>query len=213
MIESAPLEAGNRIKFQNFGKSNYRSREVGEALRILERVMLLYLLYPVTTGELPLLIDKRKSPKLQFIDTGLLTYIAGLSEGLFNFSDLNSKYQGKIAEHIVGQELLAENSLQHRPPRFWVREKSGSSAEVDFLYECRGIVVPVEVKSGKTGTLRSLLQYMDGSDTPLAVRLYSEYIYKQKLKTPSGREFTLFGFTDNRTKGSGSKEVVYNTVA
>ena len=191
VIESAPMEAGNRIKFQNFGKSNYRSREVGEALRTLERAMLLYLLYPVTSDELPLLPDKRKSPKLQFVDTGLLTYIAGLTEGLYHFTDLNALYQGKIAEHIVGQELLAAHSRQHRPPHFWVREKSGSSAEVDFVYEYKGSVIPVEVKAGKTGTLRSLLQYMDETDVPLAIRLYNDYVYKQTVTTPAGREFIL----------------------
>jgi uncharacterized protein len=191
VIESAPFETGNRIRFHSFGKSNYRSREAGEALRTLERVMLLYMLYPVTSGELPLLVDKRKSPRLQYIDTGLLNYAAGLSEKFMSFSDLNSIYQGKAAEHVVGQELLAKNLRDHRPPTFWVREKPGSTAEIDFLYEYRGMAVPVEVKSGKTGTLRSLLRYMDETDVPVAVRLYADVVQKQIVHTPSGREFIL----------------------
>ncbi|MCP5102610.1 MAG: AAA family ATPase, partial [bacterium] len=81
-IESAPLEAGRRIKFQGFGQSNYKSREMGEALRTLERAMLLHLLYPATVTEPPLMADKKKSPRLQFLDTGLINYFVGL-QGYF----------------------------------------------------------------------------------------------------------------------------------
>lgn len=47
-IKAAPFEAGKRIKFQGFGQSNYKSREMGEALRALQQAMLVYLLYPST---------------------------------------------------------------------------------------------------------------------------------------------------------------------
>ena len=59
-IESAPFEAGKRIKFHGFGNSNYRSREMGEALRILERAMLIYLFYPSTATKLPIIPDLKK---------------------------------------------------------------------------------------------------------------------------------------------------------
>jgi len=50
-MQNAPFEAGKRIKFHNFGNSNYRSREIGESLRTLEKAMLLYLIYPTTSFE------------------------------------------------------------------------------------------------------------------------------------------------------------------
>lgn len=71
-LEAAPLEAGKRIKFQGFGRSGYRSREMGEALRILEQAMLIRLIYPMTGTRLPIQPDLRKSPRLQYLDTGLL---------------------------------------------------------------------------------------------------------------------------------------------
>lgn len=190
-IETAPLEAGKRIKFQGFGNSSYRSREMGEALRTLERAMLLYLLYPVTGTELPLLPDKRKSPRLLFLDTGLVNYYAGLQEQYIGISDLGGIYRGRLAEHIVGQQLMAMDSKQHRKPLFWVREKAGASAELDFIHLYKGLPIPVEVKSGKSGTLRSLHEYMRRVDFDLAVRLYAGGISLETVTTRYGKTFRL----------------------
>ena len=68
-IETAPFVAGQRITFSGFGQSNYRSREVGEALRTLQRAMLIHLLYPSTSVEIPIMPDLKKAPRLQFVDT------------------------------------------------------------------------------------------------------------------------------------------------
>ncbi|MDZ7795483.1 MAG: AAA family ATPase [Spirochaetia bacterium] len=68
VIESAANETGTRIKFQGFGNSNYRSREMGEALRHLKRAMFLYLLYPSTDTCVPALPRPKESPRLQIID-------------------------------------------------------------------------------------------------------------------------------------------------
>jgi predicted AAA+ superfamily ATPase len=68
---------------QPIDRSNYRSREMGEALRTLERAMLLYLLYPSTSTGVPALPDKRKAPKLLFLDTGLINYFVGLQSHFF----------------------------------------------------------------------------------------------------------------------------------
>jgi len=190
-IESAPFEAGKRIKFQSFGHSNYRSREMGEALRTLERAMLIYLLYPSTSTEPPIIPDLKKSPRLQFLDTGLINYFVGLQEYFYKAQDLHSFYQGVLAEHIVGQELLAINMSNPRKLSFWVREKKQSNAEVDFVVPFKQYVIPVEVKSGKTGTLRSLHQFINRSNHPYAVRLYAGPLAKTTAETPEGKPYTL----------------------
>ena len=67
IIRSCFFEAGSRIKFQGFGKSNYESREMGEVLRILEKAMLIHLVYPTTQTSLPFLPDIKKSPRLHIL--------------------------------------------------------------------------------------------------------------------------------------------------
>ena len=105
--------------------------------------------------------------------------------------NLHSFYQGLLAEHIVGQELLASDMKRLRKPSFWVREKKQSSAEVDYIVSFKQHIIPVEVKSGKTGTLRSLHQFMNSTNHPFAVRLYAGAIEKTQTSTPEGKSFTL----------------------
>lgn len=188
---TAPHEAGSRIAFAGFGKSNYRSREVSEALKTLEQPMILYLLNPTTTTEILIMPDLRKSPRLQFLDTGLLNFVAGLQGHFFQQEDLHAFYRGKIAEHIVGQELLAAATDIHKKPVFWVRVKKQSSAEVDYLVQHNQLAIPVEVKSGKAGTLRSLHQFIDQSPHPYAVRLYSGKLELMETQTIEGRRYWL----------------------
>jgi predicted AAA+ superfamily ATPase len=187
----APLQAGNRIKFQGFGYSNYKSREVGKSFRLLEKAMLIKLVYPTIATTPPAESEHKKSPKLQFLDTGIVNYAAGLQQYYFSLTDLNSIYSGKIAEHIVGQELLSNNSLINGDLKFWVREKAQSNAEVDYVVPYGRYIIPVEVKSGKTGTLKSLQQYMEITNHSFAVRLYAGKIQTEFLQTPSGKPFTL----------------------
>lgn len=191
VISAMPFEAGNRIKFQNFGQSNYGSREVGEAMRMIEKAMLLHLVYPSTSFALPALPDKRKSPRLHLLDTGLTNYVAGLQKDLLGIQELNSLYQGKIAEQVIGQELLAAKFNVLNELHFWIREKKDSTAEVDFIYTFEGKLIPLEVKSGDTGRLRSLHLFMDGSPHQMAVRLYGGQLRKETIRTPTGKAFSL----------------------
>jgi hypothetical protein len=191
IIRNAFLEAGSRITFQGFGKSNYRSREMSEAFAILEKAMLLNLIYPTTHTQPPALPNRKRSPKLQLLDTGLVNYFAGLQKDLFQSSDLHHVYKGKIAEHIVGQELLAENTSVLHGLHFWVREKKQSNAEVDFILPFGDYLIPIEVKSGAAGRLRSLHQFIDQAPHPYAVRFYSDEVFIDTVKTTAGKPFFL----------------------
>ena len=191
VIKSMSVEAGNRIKFQHFGQSNYGSREVGEAIRTIEKALLLYLVYPCTTTSLPLLPDKKKSPRLQLLDTGLMNHLAGIQKEIIGTQNLDLVYQGKVAEHIVGQELLAAKFNVLSELHFWTREKKEAVAEVDYIYVFDGQLIPIEVKSGATGRLRSLHFFMENSPQHLAVRIYGGKLNIDELKTPKGKVFHL----------------------
>lgn len=184
-------EAGKRIKFEGFGNSNYKSREMGEALRALEKALLIRLIFPQTGARLPMAPDLRKSPRLQVLDTGMLNYFAGIQKDILGTEDLHSVYQGTMIEHMVGQELLAIQHNALNSLNFWVRDKGSSQAEVDYLYSHDGKLVPVEVKSGATGHLRSLHLYMDLAPHDMAVRFYSGEVKITQAKTPAGKSYRL----------------------
>lgn len=183
--------AGQRIQFAGFGQSAYRSREMGEALRALEKVWLVQLIYPTSSATLPLIPDLRKSPRLQILDTGLLNYFVGLQKEMLLTQELSSVYRGIMMEHLSGQELLAHRYEAMSSLAFWSRDKNSSSAEVDFVELFDGMVIPIENKSGKTGTLRSLHQFMEIAPHRFAVRLYAGRLEITEARTPRGQSFRL----------------------
>ena len=68
-------EAGEAITLGNFAKSSYQSREVGEAFRLLEKAMLMELVYPTSSPIQPVIPETRRKPKLIWFDTGNLITI------------------------------------------------------------------------------------------------------------------------------------------
>ena len=76
-----------------------------------------------------------------------------------------------IAEQFVGQHL--QTTLADKPNRelnYWLREGKSSNAELDFVIGLRGEIIPIEIKSGATGSLKSLHQFMGTKNAPLAIR-------------------------------------------
>ncbi|MDD3688019.1 MAG: AAA family ATPase [Bacteroidales bacterium] len=183
--------AAEAITLQNFGGSNYRSREVGAALRTLQKAFLLELVYPVTGTRMPIMPDLRKKPKLMWLDTGLVNFYAGIQTDVFSVQDIQDVWRGRIAEHIVGQELLCLNNSVLAERNFWRRDKDGSDAEVDFVYPFRSKLIPIEVKSGHNAKLKSLHYFMDESPLDLAVRVWSGRLSIDIVKTSKGKEFRL----------------------
>ena len=190
-LESSFYSAGDRIHFEGFGRSRYRSREMSEALKTLEKAMLIYLMYPTTATNLPIEPDHRKSPRLHLIDTGLVNYFAGVQKELFGTQNLNSVYEGKIAEHIVGQELLGQSRTFTNKVQFWVREKKQSNAQIDYVVPFDNYVIPIEVKAGKAGRLRSLHEFIDRASHSYAVRVYSGRLKIDTINTIKGKKFFL----------------------
>lgn len=191
IIKASFAEAGKRIVFQNFGNSNYGSREVGEALRTLEKTLLLHLVYPTVYPTLPVTPDLKKSPRLHVLDTGLMNHFVGIQKDLITTNDLNEVYQGKMIEHLVGQELLAAHFNLLFNLAFWVRQKKDASAEIDYAIEVDGLLIPIEVKSGAIGKLRSLHSFMEIAPHAFAVRLYGGRLKLDTVQTPGGKSFTL----------------------
>jgi len=190
-MRSVFLEAGHRIKFQGFGNAPYSSREVGEALRTFEKALLLHLVYPTTETQVPALPNLRKRPYLQVLDTGLVNYFSGWQTRLLGIRDLQEAYKGRIVQHWVGQMMLANWNEPLEGLLFWVREKRQSSAEVDFLFPFEDKLIPLEVKSGAAGKLKSLHQFMDLCNHHLAIRLYAGPLTTVQPTTPAGKTFKL----------------------
>lgn len=181
----------DRIKFERFGDSNYRSREVGEALRALDLAKIIQLIYPTTALTAPIGPNIKKRPRLQFLDTGLLNHLLGNQAELIQLNSLDDFYRGRIIQHLIYQEYMSIHNDVDIKPYFWVRESPDSNAEVDMIIQHKQQVLPLEIKSGKTGRLRSLHQFINRSDKKIAIRMHSGTFNIEETATPEGRPYTL----------------------
>jgi uncharacterized protein len=191
IMNTAPLSLDKRVKFQGFGNSNYKSREVGECFRMLDDAKIIRLIYPTTDLIPPVQSDVKKSPRLQFLDTGLVNYSLGIQGQLLKMDELSAAFKGALIPHLVTQEIISIQDLTDQKPNFWTREKNQSSAEVDLVYPYEGKLIPIEIKSGATGSLRSLHQFLDAADHSYAIRIYAGKLEVEETKTPAGKPYKL----------------------
>ena len=184
--------AGHRIQFAKFTGSTFKAAEAGNAFRTLEKTLLLELVYPLTSSSLPILPDLKKSPKLLWLDTGLVNYVAGMQEDLLFNKDADELWNGDIAEHVVGQELLGATYNFGEKRMFWVRDAKNSQAEVDFLIRYKSHLLPIEVKTGNNAKLRSLHLFMEEAKETIALRLWNGPMTSDTITKSNGETFTLY---------------------
>ena len=186
-------EAGQAITYNRFGGSNYTSKEIHEALEVLQKAFLLNLDYPVTTVKAPTIPALTRQPKLVWLDSGIMNFSVDIQTEYLQNHSLLDVWKGHAAEQIVAQELRIALDRNYRNEQFyWVRDKKGSTAEVDFVWQHNSSIVPIEVKSGTNAHLRSLHSFMDTADsTNIAIRVWPGNYAIDDVTTPSGKTFRL----------------------
>lgn len=187
ILDTVWFSAGETITFSGFGASSYSSTQIHDAMDCLQRAYLLSLDYPITANLVPALPAKRRSPKLITVDLGITNFVAGVQLEYLQNKELLDTWRGRAAEQIVAQELrvLLDNHFRENQ-YFWVRDKKGAMAEVDFIWQQDGNIVPIEVKAGTNSHLRSLHSFVNLSDGHItAVRVWSGEYVVQDVKTPA----------------------------
>ena len=186
ILDTAWFSGGETITFAGFGGSSYSSTQIHDAMDCLQRAYLLSLDYPVTSTMAPALPAKRRSPKLIMVDLGIANFAAGVQIEYLQNKDLLDTWRGRAAEQIVAQELrvLLDNHLKDNQ-YFWVRDKKGATAEVDFIWQQDSSIIPIEVKAGMNSHLRSLHSFVNQEDRRVtAIRIWSGEYSVQDVATP-----------------------------
>ncbi|MGK2906924.1 MAG: ATP-binding protein [Desulfuromonadales bacterium] len=163
---------GVKVKYSNISREE-QSVTLKKDIELLTMARVISKVVHSHCSGLPLQADlEEKIYKLLFLDVGLMNAICGLDWRTISQTDeVKLINQGAIAEQFIGQHLQA--ILSDKPNReltYWLREGKVSNAEVDFVAALGGVVVPIEVKSGAAGSLRSLHQFMGCKKAPMAVR-------------------------------------------
>jgi predicted AAA+ superfamily ATPase len=172
LFEKIPGLIAQPFKYVHVDRET-KARDIKNALELLENAGLIYLIYSTQASGLPLisLRDDRKF-KVLFLDIGLVNRSGNLSLPILMREDILLVNRGAVAEQLVGQELLAHQDVVEKANLFfWQRENKSSTAEVDFIIAIDQHIIPIEVKAGATGRLRSLQIFMQEKSSPLGARI------------------------------------------
>lgn len=165
------LSKENRKFVYQLVKQGARAREYEDALQWLRQAGLIHQVYLNKTPNIPLsAYDDLSAFKIYLSDIGLLRKLAEVpAAALVAKDDVIGyrEFKGAFAENYVLQSLSTQSTVNLR---YWT---SNNSAEVDFLLQYDTHILPIEVKSGKSTSSRSLTLYNADKHPVLRIR-YSD---------------------------------------
>ena len=181
VFEQAPRFVCKQFAFSHISRE-LRAEYLRSAIDLLVKANIFDLIYsshgyPLTSNYEP------GRYKLLFLDVGLLNRASGvpLKDVVLRDPDqlINS---GQIAEQLVGQMILAQAGYRREKLFYWERHKAGADAEVDYLIQRHGQSIPIEVKAGAFGKLKSMRYYLSVySHTPCGVKVSVDTIAQAEL--------------------------------
>ncbi len=147
-------QVGSQIKYTNLAK-DFSIPTIKKAFESLLQARLCHKIQSSSQPEIPLAANaSSKKLKALFLDLGLRNRMMEIDYNeTLNHSNLLAIYRGSLAEQFIGQELIAAGI---NPLFYWSRDAKNSEAEVDFLIKHDLQYIPIEVKDGPSGKLRSL---------------------------------------------------------
>jgi predicted AAA+ superfamily ATPase len=160
---SVPTQLGKENKRFLYSdmKKGSRGRDYADALQWLKDTRLIHSINRVSLPNIPLkAYEEEDLFKIYMSDIGLLSAQTGLDAKSYLEPEnkLFSHYKGMLAEQFVFQEMIAGQN-DRMPIYYWTDGKN--SAEIEFIIQYNGEVIPIEVKAGKKFKLKSLDKYLD----------------------------------------------------
>lgn len=197
VFQKLPQLVGEKIKYVNIDPHE-KAKDLAQTLDLFCLARLCYRVFHSSCSGLPLGAQlNQKIFKLLFLDIGLMNASLGLN--LLDYekvTDVGLIHQGKMSEQFIGGHLLYQKPVYIDPELYyWVREKATSAAEVDYVISMGEKIIPIEVKSGKSGRLKSLHYFLKEKKQSLGVRFNNQVpsLLKTKVLLTDGTpiSFTL----------------------
>lgn len=172
VFNKAPYLVAKRFKYVDVDP-DVQSRELKKAVAALRLAGIIMPVYLSKATGLPLNTSvSEKDFKLLFLDTGLVKYVSKIDAELLLNKDLLLVNDGAMAEQFVGQELIAHQpSFDHAELFYWHKEQRLGSAEIDYILQFKDKIIPIEVKAGKSGRLKSLHIFINEKSSPIGVKI------------------------------------------
>lgn len=181
VFDSVIRQSGGKFIYTKAAvESSYK--QIKEAVDLLSMGGLIIQVTHTAANGIPLGAEvNHKNKKLLLLDTGIFQRLLQLNIGeVLSETDFEAINKGAIAEQYAGLELLKAASCYRQEELFyWHREAKSSNAEVDYVVQKSGRIVPLEIKSGKKGSMHSMHLFLQQKNAPYGVRFslenYSKY--------------------------------------
>ena len=157
VLSSLAKNVGKQTKYASLSEE-YSNPTLKKAYQTLVQAKLVHKINSVNPQGFPLSVMTSKVFKSFMLDIGIMNYLCGIYKTDEYFKkDLLGIYRGAMAEQFVGQEMA---SNQNNEMFYWSRQAKSSTAEIDYVIYVNDRIIPVEVKSARSGRLRSMHQYL-----------------------------------------------------
>ena len=171
-----PSQVGQKFKYVNIDPHE-RSSKLAPAIEQLELAKLITRIMYTHANGIPLGSETNsRNFKILFLDVGLLCRACRLDmTEILEAKDLLLVNSGAICEQFIGQHLLYNVPSYQQPELYcWARQKTGTNSEVDYVIQVGTKIIPVEVKAGVTGRLKSLHVFILEKQRDFALRFNAD---------------------------------------
>ena len=163
IFDQVPLQQGKKFKFSNV-EGNYRKRELAPALDLLVTAGIAHKVFYTAGQGIPLGAQADiQDYRAILLDVGLAQSALGFDLAGWFLNPLQEFInKGALVEAFVGQEMLAyDQPYSKNTLYYWHKESIAQQAEIDYLVQLKGEVIPVEVKAGLGRTIKSLHYFLE----------------------------------------------------
>jgi len=176
VFEAVVSQAGQKFVYSK-ACVQANCKQVKEALQLLIKAGLVIPVTHTSANGIPLGAGANpQKQKMLVYDTGIFQRIMELDLAEFLLSNkFEAINKGNVAEQFVGLELIKTTSCyQHPSLYYWHREAKSSNAEIDYIITVSQQIVPIEVKSGKKGSMQSLFLFLQEKKLKKGIRISNE---------------------------------------
>ncbi len=173
VLVSAAAQLGRKFVYSHVSEG-VRHDAARRALELLSRARLCHIVAHTAGNGIPLGGEIHpRNRKVVLLDVGLAQALLGMPAGPVHpfWERIASGVRGALVEQAIGQQLRSAHEPWEEPRLFYWQRGGGRPGEIDYVTQVGGHVVPVEVKSGAAGSLKSLHQFVHDKGLGFAVRI------------------------------------------
>ena len=184
LFNQIPRHIGKQFKYSEI-HGEYKKRELAPCLDLLCLANVVHKIHHSAGNGFPFGAEMNTEWfKIIFLDTVLCQAILGLDLSVW-FLDPREAFvnRGEIVEAFIGQELLCYSISYRKTDLYFWKAETPSQAEVDYLYDYKGSIIPIEAKCGDGRTLKSMHRFLESHlNSPYGIRFSAQnYSIFQKI--------------------------------